>query len=113
MQVQQRARRPVPGRPYQQTGIHLWIAAPQIGQNSFRRATVMHVSGMNENVENQPLRIKHQMALAAGDPLAPIITALTAGLAGAGGLAVDDRRMRLRRASLINRHVPFWRHRRK
>jgi hypothetical protein len=56
----------------------------------------MHVSGMDESVENQPLRIDHEMALAALDPLAAIVAALTASLAATGCLAVDDRRMRLR-----------------
>ena len=45
------------------------------------------------------MRVDHQMALAAGDPLATIVAALAPRFAGACGLAVDDRGMRFRTAA--------------
>jgi hypothetical protein len=52
----------------------------EVSQHGFCRATVMHIGRMHKHVQDQSLRVDHQMALAAGDPLATIVAALTARL---------------------------------
>ena len=89
-----------------------------------RRATVMHIGRMHQHVQDQPLRVDHQMALAAGDPLATIVAALAPAslkravwlsMIAACGSGLRPARIRalVRRTSLMDRHVPRWRYRRK
>jgi hypothetical protein len=59
----------------------------------------MHISRMHQHVQDQPLGIDEQMAFAARDPLATVITALATRFAGACGLAVDNRGVRFRTAA--------------
>jgi hypothetical protein len=59
----------------------------------------MHISGMHQHVQDEPLRVGHQMSFAAGDPLAAIVATHLTRFAGARGLAVFDRCVRLRIAA--------------
>ncbi len=66
----------------------------QAGQDDLGRPPVMPVSPVNAGVQHQPLAVHHEGALAARHALATVVAPLATGLADAGGLAVDDGRVR-------------------
>ena len=81
-----------------------WERPVQARQHELGGGAIMQVGRQDLGLEQQTLRVDHQMALAAVDLLAAVIATRPAHLGGLDRLAVDDRGGRLRGASHLLAH---------